>query len=244
MFLKKLKLKNFRNYETCEVDFSGNKILLAGKNAQGKTNLLEAVYYLATLSSFRTSSDSELLRWNSSNCLIEADFSKYDTDINLKIIINPPKQKVLKVNGLKKSSFSDFLSNLAIVNFNVADLLLLRGTPSDRRKWLDNAISQIYPAYKDRLNKYSRILTLPLCFINFIRNQIIIIMSNSVYKVIELVGSSSESWEKAAGNAIARASETLRDLRIAEVVQLDMNIKDGKVESYRAKVKVSFKFEG
>ena len=69
-------------------------------------------------------------------------------------------------------------------------------------------------------------------------------MSNSVYKVIELVGSSSESWEKAAGNAIARASETLRDLRTAEVVQLDMNIKDGKVESYRAKVKVSFKFEG
>lgn len=69
-------------------------------------------------------------------------------------------------------------------------------------------------------------------------------MANSVYKIIELVGSSSESWEKAAGNAVAKASETLRDLRVAEIVQLDMNIKDGKVESYRAKVKVSFKFEG
>ena len=69
-------------------------------------------------------------------------------------------------------------------------------------------------------------------------------MPNSVYKIIELVGTSTESWEKAAVNAISKASETLRDLRIAEVVLLDMSIKDGKVESYRAKIKVSFKFLG
>ncbi|KPL13668.1 MAG: transporter [Bacteroides sp. SM1_62] len=69
-------------------------------------------------------------------------------------------------------------------------------------------------------------------------------MSNSVYKIIELVGTSTESWEKAAANAVTKASETLRDLRIAEVAMLDMHIKDGKVECYRAKVKVSFKFEG
>ena len=69
-------------------------------------------------------------------------------------------------------------------------------------------------------------------------------MTESVYKVIELVGSSSESWEKAAQNAIALASKSLRDLRVAEVVQMDMHIKDGKVETYRTKVKVSFKFEG
>ncbi len=68
-------------------------------------------------------------------------------------------------------------------------------------------------------------------------------MPESVYKIIELVGTSSESWEKAAGAAIERASKTLRDLRIAEVSTLDMIIKDGKVEGYRARVKVSFKFE-
>lgn len=68
-------------------------------------------------------------------------------------------------------------------------------------------------------------------------------MPNSVYKIIELVGSSPESWEKAAQNAITRASETLRDLRIAEVCQMDMHIKDGKVESYRTKLKVSFKYQ-
>ena len=68
-------------------------------------------------------------------------------------------------------------------------------------------------------------------------------MPDSVYKVIELVGTSTESWEKAARTAVERASKSLRDLRIAEVVELDMQITDGKIEGYRAKVKVSFKFE-
>jgi dodecin len=69
-------------------------------------------------------------------------------------------------------------------------------------------------------------------------------MPESVYKIIELVGTSSESWEKAAASAIAKTSETLRELRIAEVSSMDLTIKDGKVESYRTKLKVSFKFEG
>ena len=69
-------------------------------------------------------------------------------------------------------------------------------------------------------------------------------MSDSVYKVIELVGSSTESWEKAAQNAITRASESIRDLRIAEVVQMDMHMHEGKIQYYRTKLKVSFKYEG
>ena len=69
-------------------------------------------------------------------------------------------------------------------------------------------------------------------------------MAESVYKVVELVGTSSESWEKAAAAAVERAARSLRDLRIAEVAALDMDIKNGKIEAYRAKIKVSFKFEG
>ncbi len=68
-------------------------------------------------------------------------------------------------------------------------------------------------------------------------------MAESVYKIIELIGTSSESWEKAAAAAVERAARTLRDLRIAEVVELDMQIEEGKVHAYRAKVKVSFKYE-
>ncbi len=69
-------------------------------------------------------------------------------------------------------------------------------------------------------------------------------MSDSVYKVVELVGTSTESWEKAAAAAVNRAGETLRELRVAEVVEQDMIIEGGKVTAYRTKVKVSFKFEG
>ena len=68
-------------------------------------------------------------------------------------------------------------------------------------------------------------------------------MAESVYKIIEVVGTSSESWEKAAAAAVERASKTLRDLRIAEVDQLDLQIADGKVQAYRARVRLSFKFE-
>lgn len=69
-------------------------------------------------------------------------------------------------------------------------------------------------------------------------------MAESVYKVIELVGSSTESWEKAAAAAIEMAGKSLRDLRIAEIVQLDMQLEDGKILAYRAKIKVSFKYQG
>ena len=69
-------------------------------------------------------------------------------------------------------------------------------------------------------------------------------MADSVYKIIELVGTSTESWEKAAALAVERAAKSLRELRVAEVVELDMVIDDGKVTAYRAKVKVSFKYEG
>jgi flavin-binding protein dodecin len=69
-------------------------------------------------------------------------------------------------------------------------------------------------------------------------------MAESVYKVIELVGTSTESWEKAAAAAVTRAGQTLRDLRVAEVSELDMTLENGKIQTFRAKVKVSFKYEG
>jgi dodecin len=69
-------------------------------------------------------------------------------------------------------------------------------------------------------------------------------MAESVYKVIELIGTSTDSWEKAAAAAVERASQSLRDLRVAEVAELDLVIEDGKVAAYRAKLKVSFKYEG
>lgn len=159
MFIKNLALKNFRNYSDIELNFNSNKILIIGKNAQGKTNLLEAIYYLSTLDSLRAKTDNELVKWNTDFCSIKASIKKFDVDIDLEIYINPPNRKKLKVNGLNKNKSSDFISNISTVCFTVNDMLLLRGAPDDRRKWLDIAISQIFPAYIERLNKYNKIRT-------------------------------------------------------------------------------------
>lgn len=159
MFIKKLEIKNFRNYSDLEIDFNSKKILFIGKNAQGKTNLLEAVYYLSALDSLRAKNDSELIKWGEQMCSIKAQIKKFDIDIDLEININPPARKKLKVNGITKNKSSDFISNVSAVCFTTNDLLLLRGTPDDRRKWLDTAISQIFPAYVERLAKYNKIRT-------------------------------------------------------------------------------------
>ena len=153
MFIKKLEIKNFRNYSDVNVEFNSNKILFIGKNAQGKTNLLEAVYFLSSLNSLRAKTDSELIRWGETYADIKADIHKFDIDVDLEVIINPPNRKKLKVNGLNKNKSSEFISNISTVCFTTNDLLLLRGTPDDRRKWLDVAISQIFPDRKStRLN--------------------------------------------------------------------------------------------
>lgn len=157
MFLKRLKFNNYRNYESLDFEFSKKKTLFVGKNAQGKTNLLEAVYYLSALSSSRIKKDKELIKFGNEFCNINATVLKADTDVELDILINPPKNKVLKVNGIKKNKSRDFVRVLSTVSFANSDLLLLRGEPSDRRKWLDNAICQVYPAYLDKINKYNKI---------------------------------------------------------------------------------------
>ena len=159
MFIKKLGIKNFRNYSDVEVEFNSKKILFIGKNAQGKTNLLESIYYLSTLDSLRAKTDSELIKWGEEFCNIKAEIQKFDIDIDLEVNINPPNRKKLKVNGLTKGKSSEFISNLSTVCFTTNNLLLLRGTPDDRRKWLDLAISQIFPAYVERLSKYNKIRT-------------------------------------------------------------------------------------
>lgn len=159
MFIKKLEIKNFRNYSDVNVEFNSDKILFIGKNAQGKTNLLEAVYFLSSLNSLRAKTDSELIRWGETYADIKADIHKFDIDVDLEVIINPPSRKKLKVNGLNKNKSSEFISNISTVCFTTNDLLLLRGAPDDRRKWLDVAISQIFPAYLDRLTKYNKIRT-------------------------------------------------------------------------------------
>ena len=150
-----LKLKNYRNCKDIELDLNSKKILIIGKNAQGKTNILESIYFLSTLKSQRTTNNLELVTFGENKTEISANIQK-NTQIELDFSYDREKKREIKVNKLKTRP-KEFKSVLKTVLFSTQDLLLLRGTPQDRRDWLDVAISQIYPAYDDRLSKYNKI---------------------------------------------------------------------------------------
>ncbi len=156
MKLKRLWLKNYRNCKSVELKFPNKKTLIIGKNAQGKTNILESIFFLSDLKSPRTSTISDLINFNADKFEISADIEKNDTEIELDYTYTTEKKKELKINKVK-STKKNFKSVITTVLFSTKDMLLLRGTPEDRRTWLDRAISQIYPAYDERLSKYDKI---------------------------------------------------------------------------------------
>lgn len=158
MYLNSLNLANFRNYEKLKLKFNKSKTIIVGQNAQGKTNLIEAIYFLATLSSSRVSSDAEFVMWEQPHSFINAEVTHGSGVLSeLDVVITPGKSKILKLNKINKKSYKDFLGQLIAVSFSSIDLLLLRGTPSDRRKWIDTSICQLYPAYYDKLQTYNKI---------------------------------------------------------------------------------------
>lgn len=156
MKIKRLGLKNYRNCSEIELKFPTQKTLIIGKNAQGKTNILESVYFLSDLKSQRTSTVSDLIQFGQNQFEINAEVLKNDTEIELDFLYTKDKKRELKVNKVKTSP-KNFKLVVKTVLFSTNDLMLVRGTPEDRRNWLDRAISQIYPAYDERLSKYDKI---------------------------------------------------------------------------------------
>ena len=156
MKLLKHELKNFRNCEAVCLNFNKDKTLIVGKNAQGKTNILESIYLLSDLKSPRTSTLTDLIRFGKEDFTISSVIVKNNTEIELDYAYNSEKKREFKINKVK-STAKDFRLCVKTVLFSTKDLLLLRGTPQDRRDWLDRAIAQIYPAYNERLSKYEKI---------------------------------------------------------------------------------------
>ena len=156
MKLKNLHIENFRNCDDLCLDLDFDKVIIIGKNAQGKTNILESIYFLSTLKSPRTSNIKDFVQFGKENFSLECELEKADTSVELAIDYSLNKTKNLKLNGLRTTA-KNYRSVLNTVLFSTKDLLLLRGTPQDRRDWLDTAISQIYPAHDERMSKYNKI---------------------------------------------------------------------------------------
>ena len=156
MWIKKLCLKNFRNYENQEINFCNNINIFYGENAQGKTNIIEAIYMSSIGKSFRASKDIETIMINKENSLIESFYEKEDREGKIKIEIN--KKKNIYVNGIKIKKLSELLGNINIVIFTPDDIEILKGGPQNRRKFLDIMISQLKPNYIYNLNMYLKTL--------------------------------------------------------------------------------------
>lgn len=156
MKILRLGLKNYRNCQNVELKFAKQKTLIIGKNAQGKTNILESIYLLSDLKSPRTSTMTDLIQFKQEGFEINAVVEKNNTEIEMDFSYNQEKKRDFRLNKVK-STAKDFKLVAKTVLFSTKDLLLLRGVPQDRRDWLDRAISQIYPAYDERLSKYDKI---------------------------------------------------------------------------------------
>ena len=145
MWIKELRINNFRNYKNEEIKFEKNINIFFGENAQGKTNIIESIFVCSLGKSFRAKKDKELIKINEQNCSIEIDFEKSDRDG--KILFSIGNKKNIYLNEIKIKKLSELLGNINTVIFTPDDINILKGGPQNRRKFLDIMISQLRPKY-------------------------------------------------------------------------------------------------
>lgn len=156
MYIESLKLKNFRNYETLELKFNKGINIIYGKNAQGKTNLLESIYVLGITKSHRSSIDNYLIRNGENYLNIHGIIKKNRFPMHLEYSLSNIKE--LKIDKEKIGKVSDYISKMNIIIFYPEDLEIIKGSPSIRRKFLNLELSQLYSSYYTLLNDYNRLL--------------------------------------------------------------------------------------
>ncbi len=158
MFLKTLHLRSFRNYAEQQVEFQAQKTILVGNNAQGKSNLLEAVELLATLKSHRATRDRDLILEGAVAGQILATLERLHGESELSITLRSSGRRTLSLNQEALRRQIDFLGVLNAVEFSSLDLELVRGAPECRRNWLDALLVQIEPVYAHILHQYQQVL--------------------------------------------------------------------------------------
>lgn len=157
MWIESLTLNHYRNYQEVVAQFSKNLNVFIGRNAQGKTNFLEAIYFLALTRSHRTRSDKELIAFNQDSLHLSGLVHRQNGKIPLEISLSD-KGRITKVNHLKQDRLSNYIGHLTVVLFAPEDLQLIKGSPSLRRKFLDIDLGQIKTIYLSDLSQYNHVL--------------------------------------------------------------------------------------
>lgn len=157
MYLSRFSVQGFRNLHKLEVNFDSNVNIFIGKNAQGKTNLLEAIYFLALTRSHRTSNDSELINFTKEYANLSGEVHKSQIEIDLRVLITNKGKKVW-INRLQQPKLSKYVGQLNAVLFSPEDLELVKGAPALRRRFMDQEFGQINAEYLYFSSKYRQVL--------------------------------------------------------------------------------------
>ncbi|WEK54247.1 MAG: DNA replication/repair protein RecF [Candidatus Cohnella colombiensis] len=157
MQLKSLELRGYRNYDSLKLATEAGVNIFIGPNAQGKTNLIEAIHVLALTKSHRTSKDKELIGWNATTASIHADMERKLGSVNLELMLSAQGKKA-KINGLEQRKLSSFVGTLNVVLFAPEDLDIVKGAPGVRRRFMDMEIGQVHPGYLYDMQQYQKIV--------------------------------------------------------------------------------------
>lgn len=157
MYVKRLTLINFRNYKNKTIEFDKSLNVITGPNGVGKTNIVEAIYYLSLAHSFRTNENIDLIKEGEKEAIISADIYEGTIKRQIKIIINKEGRKVL-INNKPIKKLSELATSTNVVLFEPKDVMLFKGSPSQRRRFLDIALSKQSQGYFDAISRYEKIL--------------------------------------------------------------------------------------
>lgn len=156
MYIEKINLKNFRNYNEQEIELNSHINIFYGDNAQGKTNILESIFICGFGKSFRTSKEKEMIKIGSDFLSVSLKYQKSDRNGKIKILITNKKQ--IELNDVKLKKLSELIGNLNLVIFTPDDIQILKNGPAERRRFLDMMIGQLRPNYVYTLNLYLKTL--------------------------------------------------------------------------------------
>ena len=158
MFIKRLQMLNYRNYNVLDISLGPHVNVFMGDNAQGKTNILEGIYYCAFARSHRTSKDRELINWNSNNALLSITVGRERLDKRIDISILKDGKKAIQVNKIKIKKIGELFGNFNVVMFSPEDLKIIKDSPGVRRKFIDMELCQLNPKYYYNLVQYNKVL--------------------------------------------------------------------------------------
>ncbi len=198
MYISSLSLSNFRNYSSEKIEFSPYTNVIYGDNAQGKTNILEAVYIFSQGRSHRAKSDKELIKFGEDFAKLSLEFHDSERDYKAKVQLAKNGKKNIKINHVQITKLSMLMNYLNLVMFSPEDLDLVKGSPSARRRFIDSSVSQLYPRYLTSLIDYHKALA----------------QKNSLLKVLKSKGAKSDVMLSVWNEQLAVEASKIMQYRI------------------------------